>query len=129
MEHTLAEIGLPIENLCHTLRFFNEHAAKGEDPLFHKQSDWLDPIEPTIAAVDLTPGRHGNYVAFTLGGLATLPTGEVLRMDKQVIPGLYAAGRTTCSVPRRSEGYASGLSVGDVTFFGRLAGRQAAGRR
>jgi 3-oxo-5alpha-steroid 4-dehydrogenase len=126
IEEVAKEIDLPVENLSHTLRFYNEHAMNGEDPLFRKQSDWLEPIEPTIAAIDITPGRNGNYVAFTLGGLATRPTGEVLHMDEDVIPGLYAAGRTTCSLPRRPEGYASGLSVGDVTFFGRLAGRQAA---
>jgi 3-oxo-5alpha-steroid 4-dehydrogenase len=44
----------------------------------------------------------------------------------RVIKGLYAAGRTTAGVPRRGEGYASGMSVGDVTFFGRLAGKTAA---
>ena len=126
IEEVAKEIGLPVENLSHTVSFYNEHAASGEDPLFRKHSDWLDPIEPTIAAIDITPGRSGYYAAFTLGGLATRPTGEVLRMDEASIPGLYAAGRTTCSVPRTQEGYASGLSVGDVTFFGRLAGRQAA---
>lgn len=64
--------------------------------------------------------------AFTLGGLATLPTGEVLNVDREAIPGLYAAGRTACGLPRWGEGYSSGLSLGDSTFFGRMAGRQAA---
>lgn len=122
------EIGLPVDNLQHTFDYYNRYAAEREDPLFHKQAEWLEPIEPTIAAVDITPGEHGIYVGFTLGGLDTKPTGEVLRMDSRVIPGLYAAGRATCGMPRRAEGYASGMSVGDVTFFGRMAGRQAARR-
>ena len=50
-------------------------------------------------------------------------------MDGDVIPGLYAAGRATCGMPRTAEGYASGMSVGDVTFFGPKAGRQAAERK
>ncbi|HLG89526.1 MAG TPA: FAD-binding protein, partial [Alphaproteobacteria bacterium] len=62
---------------------------------------------------------------FTLGGLDTLPTGEVLTPDRTVIPGLYAAGRTAAGIPRTSAGYASGMSVADSTYFGRLAGRQA----
>jgi succinate dehydrogenase/fumarate reductase flavoprotein subunit len=128
IEEVAEELGLPAENLAHTFHHYNEHAAKGEDPLFHKQSDWLEPIEPTIAAVDITPGRAGLYVGFTLGGLETKTSGEVLTMEGDVIPGLYAAGRATCSVPRRAEGYGSGMSVGDVTFFGRRAGRQAAAR-
>jgi succinate dehydrogenase/fumarate reductase flavoprotein subunit len=129
VEELAEEAALPVENLCHTIRFYNDQAAKGEDPLFHKSPDWLEPIEATFAAIDLTPGKSGNYCVFTLGGLDTLPTGEVLTMDRRVIPGLFAAGRTTCGIPRRAEGYASGLSVGDVTFFGRMAGRRAGGAR
>jgi len=129
IEELAEDIGLPVANLAHTFRFYNEHAAKGEDPLFHKQAEWMEPIEGTIAAVDISPGEHGLYVGFTLGGLETKPTGEVLTMDGDVIPGLYAAGRATCGMPRNAEGYASGMSVGDVTFFGRKAGRRAAERR
>ena len=128
IEELAAEIGLPVGNLSHTFNYYNENAAKGEDPLFHKQADWMEPIEPTLAAVDITPGEHGIYVGFTLGGLETRPSGEVLTMDGDIIPGLYAAGRATCGMPRNAEGYASGMSVGDVTFFGRLAGRNAAKR-
>jgi 3-oxo-5alpha-steroid 4-dehydrogenase len=126
IEELAEEIGLPVENLAHTFHRYNENAARGEDPLFHKQAEWMEPIEPTLAAVDITPGEQGNYVGFTLGGLETRPSGEVLTMDGDVIPGLYAAGRATCGMPRNAEGYASGMSVGDVTFFGRKAGRSAA---
>lgn len=40
-----------------------------------------------------------------------------------------AAGRTACGLPRWAEGYSSGLSLGDSSFFGRQAGRQAAMHR
>ena len=63
---------------------------------------------------------------FTLGGLETLPSGEVLNKAGEVIPKLYAAGRTTAGLPRTGKGYASGMSVGDATFFGRMAGISAA---
>ena len=128
IEELASDIGLPVANLAHTFHAYNEHAAKGEDPLFHKQAEWMEPIEGTIAAVDISPGEHGLYVGFTLGGLETKPTGEVLTMDGDEIPGLFAAGRATCGMPRNAEGYASGMSVGDVTFFGRKAGRRAAER-
>jgi predicted oxidoreductase len=62
----------------------------------------------------------------TFGGLDTLPTGEVLSVEKRVIPGLYAAGRNSAGLPRCAEGYASGMSIGDATFFGRMAGQSAA---
>ena len=83
---------------------------------------------PLVAVPSPTssPGRGAFYPFFTLGGLDTLPTGEVVDTAREVIPGLYAAGRTACGVVRRGDGYSSGMSVGDATFSGRLAGRQAA---
>jgi 3-oxo-5alpha-steroid 4-dehydrogenase len=49
----------------------------------------------------------------------------VLDGDGDAIPGLYAAGRATSGIS--VGGYSSGLSLGDGTFFGRRAGRCAAG--
>ena len=66
---------------------------------------------------------------FTLGGLETRVSGEVLDQRGEIIPGLYAAGRTACGVPRRADGYASGISVGDASFSGRMAGAAAAMRK
>jgi 3-oxo-5alpha-steroid 4-dehydrogenase len=45
-------------------------------------------------------------------------------VDGEQIPGLFAAGRSTAGVC--ATGYASGLSIGDSTMFGRFAGRAAA---
>jgi 3-oxo-5alpha-steroid 4-dehydrogenase len=39
------------------------------------------------------------------------------------VPGLYAAGRATAGLPRWGEGYSSGMSRADCTFFGRMAGK------
>jgi succinate dehydrogenase/fumarate reductase flavoprotein subunit len=128
IEELAEEIGLDSDMLCHTIEFYNAHAAKGEDPLFHKQEVWLKPIEPPYAALDCSPGSGALYPYFTFGGLDTLPTGEVLTMEKEPIPGLYAAGRTACGVPRTSAGYGSGMSVGDATYFGRVTGKQVAAR-
>ncbi len=128
VEELAEELELDADQLRHTIEFYNKHAANGEDPLFHKGEAWLKPIEAPYAALDCTPGRGAFFPFFTLGGLDALPSGEVLRMDKSVIKGLYAAGRTTCGMPRTAAGYSSGMSVGDATYFGRLAGKQAANR-
>ena len=122
------ELELPQGTLSNTLEVYNRHAEKGEDPLFHKSDAWLRPIEPPYVALDCTLGRGTFYPFFTLGGLDTLPSGEVLTPERNVIPGLYAAGRTTAGIPRTAAGYASGMSVGDATFFGRMAGKTAASR-
>ncbi len=46
--------------------------------------------------------------------------------EGDAIPGLYAAGRNAAGLCLEGRTYASGLSIGDATFFGRVAGRNAA---
>ena len=124
-----SELGLPVGSLQQTIAYYNAHAERGEDPLFHKQSEWVKPLALPLAAVDCSPGRGAFYPFFTLGGLDTRVSGEVLTPEGEVIPGLYAAGRTACGVPRTAAGYCSGISVGDASFSGRKAGGSAALRR
>ena len=83
----------------------------------------MRPLVPPIGAIDLRIGP-APYAPFTLGGLETTVEGEVGSVAGDAIPGLFAAGRTTAGVC--SFGYASGLSIGDSTLFGRLAGASAA---
>jgi succinate dehydrogenase/fumarate reductase flavoprotein subunit len=120
------ELGLRQGTLETTLRIYNEDVAAGEDSQHHKAPEWLQALEPPLVALDITPGRGVFVPYFTLGGLDTLPSGEVVDAQRQVIPGLYAAGRTACGIVRRADGYSSGMSVGDATFSGRMAGKQAA---
>jgi 3-oxo-5alpha-steroid 4-dehydrogenase len=129
IEELAEEIGLDADMLRHTIEFYNKNAAQSNDPGFHKHDAWLKPIEPPYAALNCTPGSGVLYPYFTLGGLDTLPTGEVLTMEGETIPGLYAAGRTSCGLPRTASGYASGMSVGDATYFGRVTGQQVAARK
>lgn len=120
------ELALPENSLTATVATYNRYAAEGKDPLFHKAAKWLKPLdEPPFVALDCRID-HCFYSSFTLGGLDTLPTGEVLDEDHNVIAGLYAAGRTACGLPRWGEGYSSGMSLADATFFGRQAGRRIA---
>jgi 3-oxo-5alpha-steroid 4-dehydrogenase len=126
VEELEEELELREGTLQQTLAIYNEDCTRGEDTLFHKAPEWLEALEPPLVALDITPGRGAFVPYFTLGGLDTLPTGEVVDARRRVIPGLYAAGRTACGVVRRAEGYSSGMSVGDATFSGRLAGKQAA---
>ena len=122
-----AELALPEGTLAVTVDFFNRHARRGEDPLFHKHADYLAPLDnPPYAACDVTPGSGAFYPVFTLGGLHARPTGEALTEDNEPIPGLFTAGRNCCGLPRSGATYSSGMSIGDATFFGRLAGRSAA---
>jgi succinate dehydrogenase/fumarate reductase flavoprotein subunit len=121
-----AELGLPERALQNTVEFYNLHAARGVDPLFGKQPKRLKPLtKPPFGVFDCSVGKVGIYRAFTLGGLRTLATGEVLTPTGEVLPGLYAAGRTTSGLSAQSCA-GSGAQIGEGTFFGRLAGRAAA---
>ena len=119
------EIGLPPGSLETTLELYNRGAGSGEDPVFHKSADFVRPLHPPLGAFDLTV-ENSIYATFTLGGLDTEPTGEVRSLDGDPIEGLYGAGRTTAGCA--AFGYASGISLGDATLFGRFAGERAAAR-
>ncbi|MBW2422216.1 MAG: FAD-dependent oxidoreductase, partial [Deltaproteobacteria bacterium] len=130
VEELAEDLGLDADALTNTIELYNKYSERGEDAQFHKAAEWLRPLEAPYAALDcsLDPGYGAIFPHFTLGGLDTLPTGEVLAHDREPIPGLYAAGRTACGLPRWGGGYSSGMSVGDATFFGRMAGKTVAAR-
>jgi len=119
-----AEAGFPAGALQATVAYYNEHAARGEDPLFHKLPHFVTPlVRPPFAAIDLR-AEQPFFTAFTLGGLRIDAHGRVLAASGDPVPGLYAAGRTTSGVAK--QGYSSGMSLGDGSFFGRRAGAHAA---
>ncbi len=126
LEELSEALALPEGQLEATIGRYNEDVSAGADALFHKAKEWLKPLQGPLVALDCTPGNGAYFPYFTLGGLDTTVDGEVLTPRQSVIPGLYAAGRTACGIPRRGDGYASGTSIGDATYSGRRAGRHAA---
>ncbi|MER5388877.1 FAD-binding protein [Saccharopolyspora sp. NPDC002686] len=128
VEEMEAALGIPAGALVATLDRYNENAAAGEDPDFHKQPEFLAPQDTgPWGAFDLSLGK-AMYAGFTLGGLATSVDGQVLRADGSEVPGLYAAGACASTIAQDSKGYASGSQLGGGSFFGRRAGRHAAER-
>ena len=126
------DLGIPAGALEATVAVYNRHAATGEDPLFHKNPRWVRPLEPPFVALDPrlgfatgrdSAGKGTGAAGFTLGGLHTTVDGAVLDIAGVAIPGLFAAGRASAGI--HGEGYISGTSLGDGTFFGRRAGRAA----
>ncbi|HQE13734.1 MAG TPA: FAD-binding protein [Mycobacterium sp.] len=126
VEEMEAALGIPAGNLVATLDRYNRYAAKGEDPDFHKQPEFLAPQDHgPWAAFDLSLGK-AMYSGFTVGGLATSVNGEVLGHDCAPIPGLYAAGACASTIAQDGKGYSSGTQLGAGSFFGRRAGAHAA---
>jgi len=119
-------LGMPAGSLVETMRSYNENAAKGEDPDFHKAAEWLVPLDQgPWGAYDLTPGK-AFYAGFTLGGLRVSVDGEVLTAGDSPVPGLYAAGACASNIALDGSGYSSGTQLGEASYFGRRAGRHAA---
>jgi 3-oxo-5alpha-steroid 4-dehydrogenase len=118
-----AELGIPGGSLQATIERYNQDAARGEDPCFHKAPEYLTPlVHPPYAALGC--GESERSTTFSLGGLHTRPDGQVLTPDGRDVRGLFAAGATASGLAAR--GYNSGISLSDATFFGRQAGAQAA---
>lgn len=123
-----AALGIPAGNLAATLERYNANAARGEDPDFHKQPEYVAPQDNGPWAVfDLSLGR-AMYSGFTMGGLAVSIDGEVLRKDGTPVPGLYAVGACASNIAEDGKSYASGTQLGEGSFFGRRAGARAAAR-
>ncbi|WP_010539694.1 FAD-dependent oxidoreductase [Dietzia alimentaria] len=132
IEELAADCGLPVDALADQLRRYNAGAENGEDPQFGKSSTWVRPLEPPFGAYPTGAGGPDTFAGlplkaqgFTLGGLHTDLDSRVLDHAGEPIPGLFAAGR--CTHGLHGEGYISGTSLGDGSFFGRRAGRGAAG--
>jgi succinate dehydrogenase/fumarate reductase flavoprotein subunit len=117
---------LPPASLIETLSYYNAQAATGVDPLFHKHEDWLTPLTNGPWAVFDISFNRSTYFYITLGGLRISPRSQVLGRHGNTVPGLFAAGACTAHLSPCGKSYASGLSLGQGSFFGRVAGRNAA---
>lgn len=84
------------------------------------KSNWANTIDqPPFEAYAVTCG-----ITFTFGGLRIDSGGQVIDMEGQSIPGLYAAGELVGGIFYFNYPSGSGLTSGAV--FGRIAGQSAA---
>ncbi|MFI8738719.1 FAD-dependent oxidoreductase [Ectopseudomonas toyotomiensis] len=129
--------GIDPFGLVATVDEFNEHARRGEDPLFGRGSTAFNrrsgdaqhngpnpcvaPIEHgPFYAVKVQPGCFGTFA-----GLRTDGHARVLDGVGQPIPGLYAAG-TDMASPLGGHYPSGGINIGPALTFGYIAGRHAA---
>lgn len=125
LEELVEQLDVPSQSLLDSIARYNAFVAEGEDKDFHKSIEYMKPIAtPPFYAYDARPGNMA--FSLTLGGLRINENGEVLDLEESPIPGLYAAGRTSCGIYGEYPG--SGSSVFDAITFGRIAGTLAADR-
>lgn len=125
LERLAEKCGINRENLFDEVNRLNSLVGNGQvDPL-GKNEKYLKSIDAApYYAINKSSSNKYNFGFFsTLGGLEVDgDTGAVLNTEGSPIPGLYAAGRTAVGVC--SHTYFSGLSLADLVFSGRRAGRQ-----
>lgn len=119
-------LGMPTGNLQKTLEDYNRDAANGEDTQFHKSPEWITPLNNSPWAAFEISITSSTYRFIALGGLACNIDSQVLDTNGKPIPGLYAAGANCAHFPTNGGEYASGMSLGPGSFFGRIAGKRAA---
>jgi len=129
--------GIDPIGLVTTVDEFNQHARRGEDPLFGRGSTAFNrrsgdaqhsgpnpcvaPIEHgPFYAVKVQPGCFGTFA-----GLRTDGHARVLDGAGQPISGLYAAG-TDMASPMGGHYPSGGINIGPALTFGYIAGRHAA---
>ena len=123
------QMGVDRDRFEATMKRFNEHSARNEDPDFGRTEAGImapgrvRPLDqPPFYAVQIHPGTLG-----TNGGPQIDPFGRVRSASGNVIPGLYAAGNTAANT--FAWAYPSGGgTIGNGVVFGYLAGRHAATR-
>jgi 3-oxo-5alpha-steroid 4-dehydrogenase len=127
LEQLAQRLQIDAAGLQATIARYNESIERNVADEFGKQQRHRLPLaRAPFYAVPLTFTNKllpGNGI--TLGGLrVSETTGNVVREDGTMIPGLYAAGRTAVGIPSRR--YVSGTSIADCVFSGRRAGHSAA---
>jgi 3-oxosteroid 1-dehydrogenase len=138
---TIAElaraIGADPAKLEATITRYNTHAAKGEDPDFHRGEAAYDKMygDPRVAPNPcLRPLDKGPFYAMpiypgdigTNGGLLTDELARVIGQDGQPIPGLHAIGN--CAASAMGESYpGAGVTIGPALTFGYIAANHLTG--
>lgn len=137
LEGLAREMGVNPTALSATVGQFNQGAAKGEDPLFHRGEAAYDKMygdpsqtpNPCLRPLDkgpfyalpIYPGDIG-----TNGGLKTNAKAQVVGKDGKVIGGLYAVGNNAASA--MGESYpGAGVTIGPAMTFGYIAARELTG--
>lgn len=100
-------------------------AAGEPDPFGKSEENRVALDEGGFVAINFAITNHFAFSQlFTLGGLKVdEDTGNVIDEAGKSVAGLYAAGRA--AVGLCSNGYISGMSIGDGMFSGRRAGKAA----
>ncbi len=137
LEELARRTGIDPDGLGNTVRTWNGYAADAHDPDFHRGESvydgcWGDESKPTLALKTIGPLENAPFYAVrvdigamgTKGGPLTDDHAEVLNVDGDPIPGLYAAGNAMAGPTGIAYGGAGG-TIGPGLVWGRRAAAHA----
>ncbi len=119
LEELAEMIDVPVKNFVNTVNYWNETAARGEDPVYGRVQG-IKPLEGPYYAYT----NHATNLG-SLGGLKINVDTQVLDHYGEVIEGLYAAG---LNAGGWIGGYypGSGTAIAGIIHQGRKAGQHLA---
>ncbi|MGB3651244.1 MAG: FAD-binding protein, partial [Rivularia sp. (in: cyanobacteria)] len=120
LEKLALAYNLPDKALKETINQYNNYVENYRDEEFQKPIP-IDakPLQPPYYAIRLWPKVH-----YTMGGVEINTKAQVIDINNQPIPNLYAAGEVTGGIHGASR--LGGCAVTECLVFGRIAGRNAA---
>lgn len=124
IEEVARQVGLPVDNVLATVKEYNAAAKAGTADKLNPPYLWkpAHPIEK--GPFYMIPAAGG--IAATFGGPKIDGKARVVNFEQKPIPGLYAAGNAAGGLWFHEE--ISGNQLGACLVFGRVSGREAAGR-
>ena len=119
LEELAEGLNIPVEPFLAQVKRYNEYAKTGVDEEYGKVAYRITPIDtaPYYAAPRVPTVHH------TMGGVEINENTEVLDVNGNVIPGLFAAGEVTGGI--HGENRLGGNALTDTVVFGRIAGNSA----
>ena len=116
----LAEkLSIPADAFEATMDEYAKIQASGKDPLGRKDNEMPRPLtEGPFYACEIGPAIH-----HTMGGIVINTRAEVLDVNGNPVPGLYAAGEVTGGIHGGNR--LGGNAVADICIYGKIAADSA----
>ncbi|MEE1181619.1 MAG: flavocytochrome c [Treponema sp.] len=116
----LAEkLNIPYDAFEITMKEYAHSVSSGADPLGRKQNEMPRPLtNGPFYACEIGPAIH-----HTMGGIVINTKAEVLDVNGNPVPGLYAAGEVTGGIHGGNR--LGGNAVADICIYGKIAADSA----
>lgn len=118
LDELAEKLNVPADNLKQTIAEYNKGIDERNDPFGRKLYGKKIEKAPFFAGPRVPTVHH------TMGGVEINSKAQVIDINGNIIPGLYAAGEVTGGIHGTNR--LGGNALADITVFGKIAGENAA---